>query len=98
MTFTTFTPLLWLLLLLVAGAAYWRSLVDRPTGLKLASFLLRVLGVVLLALALCQPFIQDETEDAHVVFVMDISQSVELKAALEALEAHRRRHPPVASR
>jgi Ca-activated chloride channel family protein len=86
MTFTTFTPLLWLLLLLVAGAAYWRSLVDRPTGLKLASFLLRVLGVVLLALALCQPFIQDETEDAHVVFVMDISQSVELKAALEALK------------
>lgn len=85
MTFTTFTPLLWLLLLLVAGAAYWRSLVDRPTGLKAGSFALRVLGVVLLALALCQPFVQDESEDAHVVFVMDVSQSVELKAALDAM-------------
>ncbi len=87
MTFTTFTPLLWLLpLLIVAGLAWWRSLVDRPPGLKLASFALRVLGIVLLALALCQPFMQDESDDAHVVFVVDVSQSVELKAALEALK------------
>ena len=48
MTFTTFTPLLWLLLLLGAGWGYWRSLVDRPSRLKIASFMLRVFGVVLL--------------------------------------------------
>ncbi|SKA77855.1 von Willebrand factor type A domain-containing protein [Prosthecobacter debontii] len=86
MTFTTFTPLLWLLLLAVAGLAYGRSLVDRPSGLKIASFTLRVLGIVLLALALCQPYIRDHSDDAHVVFVVDVSQSVELKSALEALQ------------
>lgn len=85
MTFTTFTPLFWLLLLGGVIAAYAGSLVDRPRGLKLASLALRILGIVLLALALCQPFIRDKSEEAHVVFVMDVSQSVELKSALAAL-------------
>lgn len=86
MSFTTFTPLLWLLLILLAGWAYHRSLVDRPTGLKIVSFMLRLLGVVLLALALCQPFREEPGEEAHVVFALDVSQSVDLASAKEALK------------
>lgn len=78
-------PLLWLLLLLPLAAVYARSLVDRPTGLKAASFLLRVLGVVLLVLALCGPHVGDRGEEAHVAFLLDVSESVDLEAALEAL-------------
>jgi Ca-activated chloride channel homolog len=86
MSFTSFTPLLWTLLLLGAAWGYWHSLVDRPAGLKLASFLLRVLGVILLALALCQPFIGRESDELHVVFAVDVSQSVDLPAAKAALK------------
>lgn len=86
MTFTTYTPLLWLLLLLAAAWAFRHSLVDRPQALKVASFALRLLGLVLLVLALCQPFVADESDDAHVVFVIDVSQSVDLAAAKEALK------------
>ncbi len=87
MTFTTFTPLFWLIVLLGAAWGYWRSLVDRPSGLKIASFVLRVLGVVLLVLALCQPYAGEESDEAHVVFMVDVSQSVDLGAAKEALKS-----------
>lgn len=86
MTFTTFTPLLWLIVLLGAAWGYWRSLVDRPSRLKIASFVLRVLGVVLLALALCQPYAEEQSDEAHVVFMVDVSQSVDLGSAKEALK------------
>ena len=87
MTFTTFTPLFWLIVLLGAAWGYWRSLVDRPSWLKIASFVLRVLGVVLLALALCQPYAGEESDEAHVVFMVDVSQSVDLGSAKEALKS-----------
>ncbi len=86
MSFTTFTPLLWLLLLVVAGWGYARSLVDRPQGLKLASFLLRIAGIVLLVLALCRPFASHESDEVHLVFLVDVSQSVDLKAAQKVLD------------
>lgn len=86
MSFTTFTPLFWLIVLLAAAWGYWQSLVDRPSGLKIASFALRLLGVVLLALALCQPYVGEESDEAHVVFMVDVSQSVDLKSAKEALK------------
>ncbi len=85
MDFTSLTPLLWLLVLAGAGAGYWYSLVDRPTGLRVASFALRVLGIVLLVLALCQPFAAEKSDEAHVVFMVDVSQSVDLKSAQDAL-------------
>ena len=85
MEFTTLKPLLWLLVLLVLGAGYWSTLVDRPRGLKLGSFLLRVLGIVLLILALCRPFSKNESEDVHVVFLVDVSESVELDSAISSL-------------
>jgi Mg-chelatase subunit ChlD len=85
MDFTTLSPLLWLLVLVGVGAGFYHSLVDRPTTLRTASFALRVLGIILLVLALCQPFAGDKTDEAHVVFMVDVSQSVDLPAAKEAL-------------
>ncbi|MEM6279616.1 MAG: VWA domain-containing protein, partial [Verrucomicrobiota bacterium] len=76
--FTTFSPLFWLLALLVLAAAWRFSLVDRPGPLKVASLALRVLAVVLLVLALCRPYWKEETEERHVVHLLDVSESVEL--------------------
>ena len=86
MEFTTFTPLLWLLLLLAVAAGAWFSLVDRPAGLKWGSLGLRVLGIVLLVLALCRPFVRDRGEDLHVVFLVDVSESISLQAARDSLK------------
>ena len=86
MDFTTFSPLLWLLVLIGLAVGMWFSLVDRPTKLKWASFLLRALGVVLLIPALCRPYVKQEGDDLHVVFLVDVSESVELKSAVESLD------------
>ena len=76
--FLTFTPLLWLLLALPAlGLAYARSLVDRPPARKAAAFACRVLAVVLLALALCRPFLSHPSRDLHATFLLDASESID---------------------
>lgn len=78
MEFLTYTPLLCLLLvipLLIAG--YRLSLVDRPQGLKFASFVCRVTAVILLVFALCRPFFGHRADGLHVVFLLDVSESVE---------------------
>ena len=85
MDFTSLTPLFWLIVLIGVGAGFYYSLVDRPTWLRAASFALRILGIILLVLALCQPFAGEESDEAHVVFLVDVSQSVDLNAAKDAL-------------
>jgi Ca-activated chloride channel family protein len=98
MEFLTFTPLLCLILvipLMIAG--YRMSLVDRPGALKLGSFLCRLLAVLLLVFALCRPFIGHRADDVHVVFLLDVSESVEpaemrrgladVRTAMEALRS-----------
>ena len=85
MEFTSFQPLWWLALIPALAAGLWLSLVDRPAALKYASFGLRVLGVILLILALCRPFRSDESEDVHVVFLVDVSESVALDSAIDSL-------------
>lgn len=82
MELASLKPLFWLLLLLPLAAVYASSLVDRPGGKKIASFLLRVLGVVLLVLALCGPYLEDRSDEVHVVFLLDVSESVDLDAAV----------------
>lgn len=85
MHLTYLQPLWWLLGLLVLGMAWRYSLVDRPPGKKLASLALRGLAVVFLVLALCRPGWMREADDLHVVFLVDVSQSVDLKASQEAV-------------
>lgn len=81
---TFYQPLYWLGLLLILGAGYALSLVDRPRPLKVGAFVCRAGAVVLLVIALCRPFVSRETRDLHVVFLIDVSESVDLEAVLEA--------------
>ncbi|RYD30147.1 MAG: VWA domain-containing protein [Verrucomicrobiaceae bacterium] len=85
MHLTYLQPLWWLLGLLVLGMAWRYSLVDRPKGKMLASLALRALAVIFLVLALCRPGWMREADDLHVVFLVDVSQSVDLKASQEAV-------------
>ena len=86
MQLTFYQPLLWLLAVLLLGAGFFYSLVDRPRALKMASFLLRVFGVILLVLALCRPVVTRDGDDLHVVYLVDVSESVDLDAARGAVD------------
>ena len=77
--FVSWRPLIWLGALAVMAIALRYSLVDRPRLLNWTSTALRAATILLLIFALCRPFIGDEADDAHVVFLVDVSQSVELK-------------------
>ena len=86
--FLNLTPLWALLLIPILGAAFFVSLVDRPPVLKWASFICRILAVILLILALCRPFWVRQSEDLHVAYLLDASESVEatsLRAALKEI-------------
>ena len=61
-----------------------KSLVNRPKWLKIMAFILRCLGVILLILALCRPFWKSSSGKKHTAYMVDISDSVSLKAAGEA--------------
>src|SRR5687767_14265294 len=86
MHLTYLKPLWWLLGLLVLAGGFWFTLVDRPKKLMVASFALRALAIVFLVLALCRPGWMRKVEDVHVVFLVDVSQSVDLKAARAAVD------------
>ncbi len=86
MEFMTFQPLWWLavVFLLLLGLRY--SLVDQLAWKRRLSFILRIAGLVLLILALCRPFWSDQSDDLHVVFLVDVSQSVDLTSARAATD------------
>ena len=81
----SYRPAFWLLIGIPLILVYARTLVDRRRVLKVSSFLLRCLGIVLLAAALCRPFAGRRTDEAHVVFLVDVSESVDLAAARKAV-------------
>jgi Ca-activated chloride channel family protein len=86
MQLTYLDPLWWLLGLLVLAGGYFFTLVDRPKRLMIASLGLRALAVIFLVLALCRPGWMRKVDDVHVVFLVDVSQSVDLKAARSAVD------------
>lgn len=86
MEFNTLKPLFLLILLLPMAWAFRQSLVNRPKWLKIGAFALRCLGIILLILALCRPFWKSSSGEKHLVYMVDISDSVSLKAAGEATE------------
>ena len=77
-------PLLWLLALLPMAAAYALSLAKRPKWKMRGAFALRALAVALLALALCQPSASLSSSRAHIVFLLDVSESVDIAQARKA--------------
>jgi len=86
MEFLSWTSLWWLLVLVGLGGAYYLSLVDRPPVLRAVSFGCRVLVVIFLVLALCRPFWSTQKEEVHVVFLMDVSESIDSGSMREGLE------------
>lgn len=76
MEFLTLTPLWWLLLVPVMLAVFWFTLADRPPAMRWISFSLRVVGLILIILAMCRPFFTDESDEVHVAFLVDGSESV----------------------
>ncbi len=78
MQFSTFFPLWLLLACAAAGIFVWRrSLVDRSPARKWAAHGLRVLGVVCFILALCRPYWLSSSDHLHVVYLVDVSESVD---------------------
>lgn len=71
------------------------SLVDRPPAMKFAATACRFLALVFLLLALCRPFFTRKSDEVHVAFLLDVSESVdpaemrrglaEVKRAVDAL-------------
>jgi len=85
--FTDPISLLWLPFgLLVLVAVYRWTLVDRPRGLRRASFLCRLLAVLLLGLGLAQPQREQESDRSHIAFLLDVSASVDPAAATQAVD------------
>lgn len=89
MRFTTFLPL-WLLLGCAAAFlfAWKRSLVDKPPARKWLAHALRLIGAGCLILALCGPFLSSRGDHLHVVFLADVSESVDpsgIRAAAEEI-------------
>jgi len=79
-------PLLWLILLIPLLVVFRYSFVDRPKVYKFTAMGLRIAAILLLILAVCRPFIAFESEDIHVVFILDVSESVDLKGARDAVD------------
>ena len=79
-------PLLWLILLIPLLVVFRYSFVDRPKVYKFTAIGLRIAAILLLILAVCRPFIGFESEDIHVVFILDVSESVDLKGARDAVD------------
>ena len=80
MEFISFKSLWWLLSIVLLFVGWRFSLVDRPMKKRIASFAFRILSVVFLILALCRPFAGQQSEKIHVVFLVDVSQSVDLQS------------------
>jgi Ca-activated chloride channel family protein len=90
MQFSTLLPL-WLLLACAATLVFvWRrSLVDRPPARKWLAHGLRLLGAICLILALCRPYWLSKSEQLHVVYLVDVSESVDpaaIKSAVMEIE------------
>jgi Mg-chelatase subunit ChlD len=84
--FNTLKPLFLLVLLLPLFWAFRHNLLNRPKWLKTGAFFLRCLGIILLILALCRPFWKSSTGKKHTAYLVDISDSVSLKADEDAVK------------
>ena len=84
MDFESFLPLLWLLLLILPIGAYAFTLARRPPWRMRGALACRLLAMALLVLALCQPSVPLASRSAHLIFLLDVSESVDLAAARKA--------------
>ena len=86
MYLVSYKPLLLLLLLIPVLILFRYSLVDRPLKYRISALVLRVMSIVLIVLALSRPFIPHKVDGLHVVFLIDVSESVDLNSACGAVD------------
>ena len=79
-------PLWWLLVLVLLGVAYKFSLSDRPLLFRRLAVACRAVAIIFVILALCRPYLHQRSNAMHVVHLVDVSESVDLDAAIQALE------------
>jgi Ca-activated chloride channel family protein len=87
MQFSTLLPL-WLLLACAAISivAWRRSLVDRSPFKKWLAHGLRLLGVFCLILAICRPYLLTDSDHLHMVYLVDISESMDPQSIRQAAD------------
>lgn len=86
MNLVSLQSLWWLVLLIPVLIVSRISLVDRPRMTRMLALILRGLALVLIVLALCRPFVSKRMDDLHVVFLIDVSESVDLADARAAVD------------
>ncbi len=86
MEIATVKPLWWLIVLVPMLIVVRYGLVDRPKRIQYASTALRAAAIVLLILALCRPFVRLSSQAVHVAFILDVSESVDLRSARESID------------
>lgn len=86
MEYLSLIPLGWLLLIPVLVLGFRYSLVEGEFWKRFGSFVCRVIGVVLLILTLCRPFSNLANRNLHVAILLDVSESIELRDALRAVD------------
>jgi Ca-activated chloride channel homolog len=87
MTLTTFTPLLWLGLLIPFAYFIFTSLITRSKKKRYAANFFRITAIVSLIIALCHPYFGSSSKDVHAVYLIDVSQSIDLSDAQKTLDA-----------
>ncbi|MEM6798505.1 MAG: VWA domain-containing protein [Planctomycetota bacterium] len=79
-------PLIWLLALVAIGVGLRYSLVDQPMWRQALAMLLRAGAIAALVFGLCRPYLLTPSENLHVIFLVDVSDSVDLAAVAGAGE------------
>lgn len=87
MQFSTLLPL-WLLVAcaFISIFAWRRSLVDRSPFKKWLAHGLRLLGIVCLILAICRPYLLTDSDHLHIVYLVDISESMDPDSIIQAAD------------
>jgi len=86
MELVSLNPLWWLIGLVPLIFVVRYGLVDRPKTLKRVALGLRIGAILLLITAVCRPFWGYPSNAIHVVFVLDVSESVDLAEARNAIK------------
>lgn len=77
MEFFSLHQLWWATGLIVIAVAAYFSLADRLSTRKWLSLACRMIGVFLLVLALCRPFMKTKSDAVHVTYLVDVSESID---------------------
>lgn len=91
MDFATTSPLFLILIIIPLIFYFRKSLVDRPKIKKVSSFVFRTLALLFLIFSLCKPYTLRSINDRHIIYLVDLSESVDLndvRKKIKDIEEH----------